>query len=101
MKLEAKKVEAVTVTVRVEKDYALALNAIFNNWRDDRRILSVSNNRGNSIFVTVTKESEKDTVEWLEQFGRTSLTRNVLALVVSDDIDWDMDKYEDCVVAIQ
>lgn len=102
MKIEARKVEAVTIAVKVEKDYALALNAIFNNWRDDRSILSVENNRANSIFVTVNKESEDSAVEWLAQFGKISVTHNVLGLVIdTGDIDWDMDKYEDCVVAIQ
>lgn len=102
MKIEAQKVEATKITVNVNDNYNDALTAIFNNWREDRRIYNVCNNHKNDIYVTVKSESTEDAIEWLSVFGSIKNTQKVLvALIDSDDLsDYDLDKYSDFIISI-
>lgn len=103
MKLEAQKIEAKRISLKVKENYFQALTAIFNNWRDDRRIYHVANDTGNMIYVTVSAEAEMDAITWLASFGEVFQSSPVLvALVDSDQLcDFDTDKYCDFIIAVQ
>lgn len=101
MILNVRKIEAKTIAVKVDHDYPQALTAIFNNCRDRRDILKVSNNPANTIFVTVKTNIVDFAKEWLSQFGTVKNVYDVLvALIDTDDLfEYDYDKYADFIIA--
>lgn len=102
MNIKATQVEAKQIHIKVKENYNDALTAIFNNCRESRKILTVSNNCYNDIYITVTKESEEVATEWAAQYGKVIEVCDVLAAVIDENTlpDYNMDKYDDFVIAI-
>ena len=100
VRLDATQFEGIAVTVHIDgklEDYAKALLHIFNNVREDKFLYKVRNfYYSDDITVYASKDSKRDLVEYLEQFGTIKRIDKVLMLSIPDyQIDYDFDEYDD------
>lgn len=85
---------AVTVAINGSvEDYALAFLAIFNNVKDSRLLYKVTNDYSNNITVYCDPDAKDSCIEFLQQFGEIKDTQTALMYQMSEDFDWDIDKY--------
>ena len=101
MQLEGKVFDALQIHLEVSggiDDYAKALLAIFNKCRDDKNLLSVTNNANNTLYVNCTTEIKDAVVGWLSQFGEIKRVVDIKCVMISDFMDYDYEKYYDCIV---
>lgn len=75
--------------------YTDALTIIFNNVRNDGRLLHVSNDSGNNIYVDCPCDCVDEVKSWLDIFGNIIEVTKVL--VVKIDLDYDYEKYDDVI----
>ena len=101
MKLNVEKGKAYRIEVEMPKDitqYALNFLKIYNNAREDRRILKLYNTPRNNIFVVVKESSKDDAVDWLGWFGEvvdvTEVT-TITPIVPCDCTDPDFEEYSE------
>ena len=102
MLLKATKKEGARICVEVQDDYMSVLTIIFNNAREDRRILKVSNDSGNNIFVDVLTQDVDNTKEWLSWFGNIKSVDRILIAII-DELDLpevDYERYHDVIVVV-
>lgn len=100
-KLKAVKGKAYRIEVKMPRDvtqYALNFLKIYNNAREDSRILKLYNTRGNNIFVVVKESAKDDAVDWLEWFGKiveVTEVKTITPIVPLSCEDSDYDEYAD------
>lgn len=77
------------------QEYAYNFLRIFNNVKQHKELISVSNNYGSFVYVVCTKESLGATKEFLSMFGEVSEdVDRVQCIKIDDDIDFDFNKYD-------
>ena len=105
--LKIKKDKAYRVEVKLPSpidEYAKNFLAIYNNVREDNRLLKMYNNRGNSVFVVVREDIKDDAVDWLEIFGEiveVTEVKIITPLVPITCTDSDFDEYLDDVEILE
>ena len=105
--LKEKKDKAYRVEVKLPSpidEYAKNFLAIYNNVREDNRLLKVYNNAGNSVFVVVRADIKDDAVAWLEIFGEiieVTEVKTITPLVPITCTDSDFDEYLDDVEILE
>lgn len=105
--LKVKKDKAYRVEVKLPapvNEYAKNFLAIYNNVREDNRLLKMYNNRGNSVFVVVREDIKDDAVDWLEIFGEiveVTEVKTITPLVPITCTDSDFDEYLDDVEILE
>ena len=78
------------------EEYAKNFLAIYNNVREDNRLLKVYNNAGNSVFVVVREDVKDAAIDWLEGFGEiyeVEKVKTITPLVPITCTDSDFDDY--------
>lgn len=87
---------AKQVAVRVEgiEKYKEAFLCIFNNVREDRRLYTVTNNSGSTIYIACDPEEVDAVTEWVSQWGEIEDVADVLILK-AETPPFDYNKYED------
>ena len=78
------------------EEYAKNFLAIYNNVREDNRLLKVYNNAGNSVFVVVREDIKDAAIDWLGCFGEiveVTEVKTVTPLVPLECTDSDFDEY--------
>lgn len=99
--LKVQKGKAYRVEVKLPSsvdEYAKNFLVIYNNTREDNRLLKVYNNSGNSVFVVVREDIKDEAVDWLEIFGEiveVTEVKTITPLVPITCTDSDFDEYLD------
>ena len=105
--LKTQKGKAYRVEVKLPStidEYAKNFLAIYNNTREDNRLLKMYNNSGNSVFVVVKETAKDDAVDWLECFGdivEVTEVKTITPLVPITCSDSDFDEYLDDVEILE
>lgn len=103
MKIEAIKEEGYEITVKVDlprEKFAMVLLDIFNKVRDTQNLIRVQSADNNEISVVCTSDWLDSTKDWLDGFGDIVKVKKVLCLGISDNVDYDFDKYWDLVILV-
>ena len=80
------------------EEYSKNFLAIYNNVREDNRLLKVYNNTGNGVFVVVREDVKDAAIDWLECFGEIielMEVKTITPLVPITCTDSDFDEYLD------
>lgn len=100
-RIEAIEEEGYSINVKWEAEsgytYPEALTIIFNNVRNDNRLLSVSNNSLSNIYVSCLKEDVEAVKKWLSIFGSIQSVDKVLILTAVN-VDYDLDVYDEVIL---
>lgn len=93
--------EGYAVTVNVEgsfEEYAINFLHIFNNVRENKELLKVTNHYGNNDVTVYCELDVKDSlIKYLKAFGEVKECEKVL-LYQMEEPDYDIDKYNDAVI---
>lgn len=90
--------KAIRFAVEMEgnvETYAMNFLKIYNNVREDRDLLKVYNNSGNTVYVVCKPEVADACKDWLEWFGTVSEPQEVIGIQPCLDdyrlteTDWD------------
>lgn len=102
IKLDAWYEEAKQVVVNVKglENYKDALLAIINTVRVNPELYQVTNDSGNSIYVTCETESVEETKQFLEQFGEITEVNNVVVYKVEEPYYSIGANYDDSIVIL-
>ena len=101
IKVNANEFEGYGITVTIEgglDTYAKSFLHIFNNVRESSELYKVENNYNNDVTVYCKPEVKKRLIEYLENFGEIKRTEMVLMYQLTEDLDWDYEKYYEQVV---
>jgi len=87
---------AKEVAVRVEgiDKYKEALLCIFNNVRDRESLWAVTNDSGNTIYVTCDPEEVDAVTEWVSQWGEIEDVADAVVFR-AEEPPYNYNKYED------
>lgn len=84
----------ICVEVKGIEEYKETFLIIFNNVRNDCRLICVENDSGNNIYVTATLEQADAAQEWLSGFGEIKHVRDVLVMR-AEEPEYNLDKFDD------
>ena len=96
LKMDAIEFEGLAVTVTLKggiEEYAKSFLHIFNNVRESRELYKVENNYNNDVTVYCKPESKEALIEYLENFGEIKRTEMVLMYQLTEDLEYDYEKY--------
>ena len=101
VKVNAYEMEGYAVTVDVEgniEEYAKNFLHIFNNVRESKELLKVTNHYGcNDVTVYCELDSKDALIGYLKMFGEIKSCEKVLMYQMSEP-NYDFDKYDDAIV---
>ena len=80
------------------QEYAMNFLKIFNNVKQHKDLIRVTNDYGNGVQVVCVSDALDATKEFLSWFGEIKYIEKVQYVKIEEDIDYDFDKYEDQVV---
>ena len=85
------------------EEYAKAFLAIFNNVRESKDLIEVTNSSySHKVWITCKENVKNQAVSWLEQFGEIDEIDKVLLVGLEEvDVDYDFDEYEDLMYYIE
>ena len=101
LKMNVVETEGYAVTVEVKgglEKYAESFLHIFNNVRENKKLLKVKNHYdSNNVTVYCELDFKDKLIEYLKMFGEIKYCEKVLMYQVEEP-DYDFDKYADAVV---
>lgn len=101
VRLFASGFEGYGVTVTIEGDieeYAKSFLAIYNNVRENRELLAITNHYNNDVTVYCEEETRTALIEYLENYGKIKSVEKVMLYQVDKLPDYDIEKYEEAVL---
>lgn len=82
----------VKVEVKGLEAYKDAFLVIYNNYKDDKRLLCFENDYDNGIYVTCCEDQKAAVEDWLEFFGTVSSEPVYIKTIYNPITDAEFDK---------